>query len=153
VVVAGLIGAIALIVVASVAPRDAGHGQPDPGPFGTDSSKISSDAATTSVLVAPIRVESEFGTAIIAGHIMCRREDALPGNSVVDVQAAVAADNDSPPVSGGGQKPYAHDGSAQREIVRASIQELHDDDHSRFFADCAPVPTAETGTSNPPAAP
>jgi hypothetical protein len=48
---------------------------------------------------------------------MCRREDALPGNSVLDVPAAVVADNDSAPVSGGALKPYAHDGSAQREIV------------------------------------
>ena len=150
--VAGLIGAVALlIVVASVAPRDAGHGQPRPVPFGADSSTISSDAGTSSVLFSPIGVESEFGTAIIAGHIMCRREDALPGSSVLDVQAAVAADNGTLPVSGGAFKPYAHDASAQWEIVRASIQELHDDDHSRFFADCAPVPTAETGTSNPPA--
>jgi hypothetical protein len=95
-------------------------------------------------------VETEFGTAIIAGHIMCKREDTLAGDSILDVQAAVAADNDTPPVPGDAYKVYAHDVSAQSEIVRASMQKLHDD--SRFFADCEPVPAAATDTSQPRAA-
>ena len=147
---AGLIGAVALMVLASVSRREEGSGQPDRGPFATSSRTISSDAAASSVLLPPIRVESEFGTAIIAGHIMCKREDTLAGDSLPDVQAAVAADNDNPPASGGARKAYAHDASAQSEIVRASVQELHDD--NRFFAGCEPVPAAATDTTLPRAA-
>ena len=136
-----------IVLVASVGPRDAGHGEPDQDPFAGGSGTISSNSAASSVLLSPIRVESELGAAIIAGHIMCRREEALADDSVLAVQAAVAADNDKPPGAGGAAKPYAHDVSAQSEIVRASMQELHDD--SRFFADCEPVPAAATETSHP----
>lgn len=151
--VAGLIGAVAVMVLPSAARRDEGSDQPDRSPPAAGPSTISgSDSAASSVLLLPIRVESEFGTAIIAGHIMCKREDTLAGNSVPDVQAAVAADNDTPPASGGDQKAYAHDVVAQSEIVRASVQELHDD--SRFFAGCEPVPAATTDTTPPrPATP
>jgi hypothetical protein len=147
-VVAGLIGVVVLIL-ASGARREEGSGQPDRGPFAAGSRTISSDSAASSVLLSPIRVEAEFGTAIIAGHIMCKREDILAGNSISDVQAAVAADNDNPPASGAAPNAYAHDVSAQSEIVRASVQELHDD--NRFFADCEPVPAA-TETTVPRAA-
>jgi len=102
-------------------------------------------APPTSIAVPPIDVEFHPGAAIIADHIICHREDDLIGDSVEAVRAAVAADNDVPSDPGGAPKPYAHDTAAQSEIVRASIQVLHD--VKRFYANCERLSDGATGRS------
>lgn len=111
----------------------------------TTDTGVTTAEVTTSIAVQPIEVEFNFGTAIIAKHIMCVREDDLSGDSVEAVRAAIATDNDNPDAPGGTPKPYAHDAQAQNEIVRASIQELHD--ANRFYTDCKPVPAPAIDTT------
>lgn len=139
-------GAAVLTFVAFAAMRS-GHGAttlPGIGIETTETTVINTPGITASILVPPIEVDFEFGTVIIAKHILCNREADLTGESIAAVQGAVAADNDNPSDPGGTPKPYAHDAPAQSEIVRASLQELHDE--KRFYADCEPVPASGTVT-------
>jgi hypothetical protein len=147
-VAVGLIGSAAVLsAVAFAATWDWGHGATSLRRLGTETTEttVTTTAKITAAMsIPPIEVKFEFGTAIIAEHMVCNREDDLTGESIEAVRAAVAADNDNPADPGGAPKPYAHDARAQSEIVRASMQELHEE--KRFYADCEPVPATATVT-------
>jgi hypothetical protein len=109
----------------------------------TSTSTATSPASPTTV--APIHVDLVVGMVVIAGRVACTHEGELTGDSLADVEAAVAADNNG--TGSATVKPYAHDAAAQSEIVRASVQQLHST--HRFYADCRPVPaTARSGSSS-----
>jgi len=126
-------------------------------PSTTTTSTPPSASTTTSTVpstanaaaVPPIHVDVAVGTVVIAGHMACSHEGEVTGDTLADVEAAVAADNNG---SGGGgtTKPYAHDTAAQSEIVRASVQQLHSTHH--FYADCRPVSTTGRSQSQAPSA-
>jgi hypothetical protein len=111
-------------------------------PASTTTSTVGSTPANPAA-VAPIHVDVVVGTVVIAGHMACAHEDELTGDSLAEVEAAVAADNNG--TSGGTATPYAHDAAAQNEIVRASVQQLHST--HRFYADCRPVSTSAKSES------
>lgn len=99
--------------------------------------------STTSVVPARIQVEFGFGTVVIDGHIMCDHEDAVHGDSITAVAAAVALDNVDP--ADGGPTAFASDPAAQAEIVRASVQVLGS--ANRFYAHCHAVSAGSTAPS------
>jgi hypothetical protein len=146
---------VVLAVIVIVAASRSGGGKTSLTPFGTTTTSTATTttapATTTTVTgtagsatVPPIHVDVVVGMALIAGHMMCTHEDPLTGDTVADLEAAVAADNN------GGAGPYAHDAAAQGEIVRASMQQLHAT--HRFYADCRPVTTSSStssGTTEP----
>jgi hypothetical protein len=144
VAVAVVAGSVVLAVIAFVAGRSGGDktSLPPLGTATTSASTTTTAPATTTTMTAtagsatvpPIHVDVVVGMALIAGHIMCTHEDPLTGDTVADLEAAVAAENN------GGAGPYAHDAAAQSEIVRASMQKLHAT--HRFYADCRPVTTS-----------
>ena len=151
-VTAGLvIGAVVLAIIVFMA---AGRSGGDKGALArlrgsTSTTSTTAPASTTSTTlttttaipsgVAPIQVHVVIGTAVIAGHMYCSHEDELTGDTLADVEAAVAADNN------GTTKPYSHDAAAQSEIVRASVQQLHAT--HRFYADCRPASTTAQSQS------
>ncbi|HEY1281815.1 MAG TPA: hypothetical protein VGF22_19190 [Acidimicrobiales bacterium] len=110
----------------------------------TTTSPVTSGASPTAV--APIHVDVAVGTVVIAGHMACSHEADVTGDTLADLEAAVAADYNGT-ASGGTTKPYAHDAAAQSEIVRASVQQLHTT--QRFYADCRPVSTTSQSGSQP----
>ena len=115
-----------------------------PPPASTTTSTVASTA--NAAAGPPIHVDVAVGTVVIAGHMACSHEADVTGDTLADLEAAVAADYNGT-ASGGTTKPYAHDAAAQSEIVRASVQQLHTT--HRFYADCRPVST--TGQSQSPA--
>jgi hypothetical protein len=156
VLLGGVVVLAALLIVITIAgTRDSGDGETTFPALGVEPTTTTATVTvvvpmptatpTTMpvVVVLPIDVNYEIGAARIAGHIVCHSEDELTGDSVDDVRAAVAADNNS----GGGAKPYAYDAEAQSEIVRASVQELGD--AGSFYADCEPAPTPGPATVTP----
>jgi hypothetical protein len=140
---------LVLAVIAYRASRNSGDGGATSPFLGSDTTSTAetnsakTPETTTSVMLPPVDVDFGVGTAIIAHHIMCTHEDPLNGDSVQAVAAAVALDNDSR--SGAGLRAFAGDVTAQNEIVRASIQELHET--NRFYADCRPV-SAQSGRAS-----
>jgi hypothetical protein len=136
---------VVLAVIVFVAAGWSGGGKTSLTPLGTPTTSAASTttsstaaAATGAPPVAPIHVDVVVGLAVIAGHMSCSHEDPLTGDSLADVEAAVAADND-------GAGPYAHNAAAQSEIVRASMQQLHGT--HRFYADCRPATTSASSPS------
>ena len=153
-VAAGLVAAAVLLAIFVVIAAGRSDGD-NPAlarlrPSTTTTTKPPSGSTTTSTVsptanattVPPIHVDVAVGTVVIAGHMACSHEGDVTGDTLADVEAAVAADNNGT-ASGGTTKPYAHDAAAQSEIVRASVQQLHASHH--FYADCRPVST--TGQS------
>ncbi len=152
IVTLGLLAFVVVLVVSFVATRSARDGVSTSLGLGlatndtgsshaagaSGESTATTTPATTTTVMAPIEVQSVLGAAIIAGHISCKGEGGLSDNAVATVQAAVAEDNNTPSEPGATPKPYANDEAAQNEIVRASVQKLHDE--QQFYADCAPVP-------------
>jgi hypothetical protein len=143
-----------LALVAFAVTRGSGHGATNAPTLGiattettetTETTVTTTTETPTSTAVAPIEVDFQLGLAVIAEHIMCNHEDKLSGNSIDAVRAAVAADNDNPSDPGGAPGPFAHDAAAQSEIVRASIQALHD--AKTFYAHCKPVPSGARVTT------
>jgi hypothetical protein len=161
-----VVGAVVLAIIVFMAAGGSGGNKTALTPPGasTTTSTTHGGSTTTSTAgstpasptaVAPIHVDLVVGMVVIAGHMSCVHEDKLTGDSLADVEAAVAADNNSID-SGGAAKPYAHDAAAQGEIVRASVQQLHAT--HRFYTDCRPVSStgetaseAESGTGTPTA--
>jgi hypothetical protein len=140
-----------LTLVAFALTRGSGHSATTAPTLGTETTETTERKVTTtnetptSIAIAPIEVDFQLGLAVIAQHIMCNHEDKLGGNSIEAVQAAVAADNDNPSDPGGTPGPFAHDAEAQNEIVRASMQVLHE--AKTFYAHCKPVPTGARVTT------
>jgi hypothetical protein len=148
-VAAGSVGSAVILTLAALAlTRGSGHGAttlPALGIEPTETSVTTTKATPTSIVIPPVEIQLELGAAVIAEHIMCNHEDKLTGDSIEAVRAAVAADNDNPSEPGGTPKPFAHDARAQSEIVRASIQALHE--AKTFYAHCKPAPAGATVTT------
>jgi hypothetical protein len=149
-----VVGAVVLAIVVFMAAGRSGGNKTLPliGPSTTTTTTTPPASTTTSTVgstpasptaVAPIHVDVVVGMVVIAGHMACAHEDELTGDSLADVEAAVAADNNG--TSGGTATPYAHDAAAQSEIVRASVQQLHST--HRFYADCRPISTSARSES------
>ena len=158
IVTVGLLALVVVLVVSFVATRGGRDGVPTSLGRGHETNRADTSAGapaetttttapatTTTTVMASIEVESIPGAAIIAGHISCKGEDGLDDDSIETVQAAVAADNNTPSEPGGKPKPYAGDAAAQSEIVQASVQELHDE--QQYYVDCAPVPGTGSGSA------